>query len=118
MKVFSFLIGIIFLFISIECSTSIKTSDIRICKNRDTVDVGELFRAELHIENYSKRSPDFYIIGKNDTNRIRFNDTIRSAIFQGKGHKAGPKKFKGFAVYFDSIGRLKKEDFEISFVIK
>jgi hypothetical protein len=118
MKKAIYLICLIISLIPIACSNEIKTSEIKINKSKDTVAVDELFVADLHMDNYSDRLPEFFIVIKGDTSRIPFNDTIKSAEFRATATKIGKKIFKGYAQYYDSLGILKKEKFEITFVVK
>jgi len=118
MKLLTILICIILPPILISCSYNKKNSEIRIIKNKDTIAVDEIFEANLYLDNYSDRLPEFFIVDKGDTNRILFNDTIKSAIYRATSHKIGKKIRKGFAQYYDSLGTLKKENFEITFIVK
>ena len=114
----SVFIIMIFFLILISCSNNKPHSEIKINKSKDTVAVDEIFIASLHLDNYKNRLPEFFIVNNPDTFRLLFNDTIKSAYFRATCHKAGDKIYKGFAQYLDSLGNSKRENFEITFVVK
>jgi hypothetical protein len=109
---------LVFLLILISCSRNKVITDIKIDRSKDTVAVDEMFVANLHLDNYKDRLPEFFIVGRRDTFRLEFNDTIKSAMFKATSNTPGNKIYKGFAQYVDSLGNNKKEEFLITFIVK
>jgi hypothetical protein len=109
---------LIFQLILISCSNNKVITEIKIDKSKDTVAVDEIFIANLQLDNYRDKLPEFFIEGQTDTFRLEFNDTIKSAMFSANSHRTGNKIYKGFAQYIDSLGKQKKEEFVITFIVK
>jgi len=110
---------IFLLTISTSCNSYKNSSDLRIEKNRDTVLIDETIVVKINLDNYNDSfCPAFFIIGKDDTARIPFDDSLKCGLFKGQFHKKGKKEFNGFVEYYDTIGKFKKEAFSFSFNVK
>ena len=112
------MVGIIISLFLFACSIDKKTSSIKTITSRDTIALNDTFKAMLHFENYNQRIPEFFIVIKNDTSKIPFDDSTKCAIFQAVGRHVGKLTYNGYVEYFDKSNVFKKEDFVISFFVK
>jgi hypothetical protein len=99
------------------CSNS-EQSDINIYTAKDTVNVGEIFKAEISIPYYKDILPKVYIISKGDTIPIPYYADSKCAVFQSSGKSEGIRKYNGLADYYNQEGELKRESFIIEYYVK
>ena len=100
------------------CNEHLKESNVMIKSESDTIEIDNIYKAELYIDHLETILPDFNIIHNNDTFLIPFEEEMNCAIFQAVGRTVGNMSYKGYVDFTNAKGKVGKKDFEILFYVK
>jgi hypothetical protein len=114
MKIFNY--SILILLIANSCKEL--RPEIVIKSNQDTIKYGEVYNAELYVQNDKNFLPAFRIIREKDTIDLPI-DTIKScAVFKAVGRSSGKKSYRGYVEYYNLNGTKKRNTFSFSYYVK
>ena len=101
-----------------NCSSREEKSKVRISNSSDTISIGETIIGEFSYPCIDSILPQFYLINKNDTMLLLFDESKKAAIIEYEAiNSIGYKEFSGYVEYSED-GRLLKESFKWSFYVK
>jgi hypothetical protein len=116
------IIGIVFLFAFFSCSpwsneNSEVIKSVTIIAENDEIIMNDTYRAKLYFAYKDSIHPSFFLITKQDTDRLYFDYELGYVSFQWKSSLIGKRVFKGFVEYTIN-GQVVKEPFEIKYTVK
>lgn len=115
------IIGIVFLFALFSCSpmsneNSEVIKSVKIIAENDEILINDTYSAKLYFAYKDSIHPSFYLITKQDTNRLYFDYELGYVSFQWKSSIIGKRVFKGFVEYSIN-GQVVNEPFVIIYTV-
>ncbi len=100
-----------------SCKEYANNSKVVIVPKSDTIKINDTFEAELFIAHKDSFLPNFYIVNKEDTFLLPFDEVKNCAVFKAVGRKYGNSVYFGFVNYKNQEGTELKENFEIDYFV-
>jgi hypothetical protein len=99
---------LIFCIVTLLSCTKVSDKDVVVLHTGDTIRIGKLFIAHIYIENSDFESPlRAYIIYKNDTFHLPYDEGKKCFVYNGRGVTSGSKKW-GVNIEYYKNGKKKK----------
>ncbi|GAH79509.1 unnamed protein product [marine sediment metagenome] len=113
----SFIILFSFL-ILYSCNESVSDSNVLIKSKNDTIEIDEIYKAELYVLHTDSSLPNFYVASNRDTFLLPFDERKKCAVYKAVGGKKGKMSYEGYVKYINQEGIERKQNFQIKYFVK
>ena len=110
---------ILFLFLILySCNESVSDSNVLIKSKNDTIEIDEIYKAELFVVYIDSILPNFYIASNRDIFILPFDERKKCAVFKAVGRKKGKMSYEGYVKYINQECIERKQNFQIKYFVR